>query len=80
MPPIGDKRERIVSNVELRIEMATTFSTKCDDLSVTLDLQNIVKNTRKRTMRTFYGAVTEINDLGTVAEHCPHCANSNVAY
>lgn len=24
-------------------------------------------------MRTFYGAVTEISDLGTVAEHCPHC-------
>jgi hypothetical protein len=40
---------------------------------VTLGLQYIVKNTRKRVMRTFYGAVTEINDLGTVAEHCPHC-------
>ncbi|HET6878593.1 MAG TPA: hypothetical protein VFI31_00375 [Pirellulales bacterium] len=24
-------------------------------------------------MRTFWGAVTEIGDLGVVAEHCPHC-------
>ena len=24
-------------------------------------------------MRTFWGAVTEISDLGVVAEHCPHC-------
>jgi hypothetical protein len=24
-------------------------------------------------MRTFCGAVTETNDLGVVAEHCPHC-------
>jgi len=24
-------------------------------------------------MRTFCGAVTEINDLGVVAEYCPHC-------
>ena len=24
-------------------------------------------------MRTFFGAVTEINDLGAVAEHCPRC-------
>lgn len=24
-------------------------------------------------MRTFWGAATEISDLGVVAEHCPHC-------
>ena len=24
-------------------------------------------------MRTFWGAVTEIRDLGVVAEHCPYC-------
>jgi hypothetical protein len=42
-------------------------------LSITIETLYVVHSLRKRKMGTFFGRVNEMNDLGVVAEHCPHC-------
>lgn len=65
--------KRACSHEGRRVLLATEDWVDSELISITIETLYGVGEFRKRKMRTFFGVVNETNDLGVVAEHCPHC-------